>query len=291
MKIKRGLEDNLLEIFLYVFLTIFALLTLYPLWYVVMASFSSSSELMSHSGLLFFPLKPSLEAYKAILTYSKVWTGYKNTLILVVGGLGVQLVLTTIGAYFMSRKDIMLNRPITLLILFTMYFGGGMVPCYLNIRDLGLYDSLWAVILSMGLNTYNMIIMRTNFASIPRNIEESAEIDGANDLLILWKILLPLSTSIIAVMVLYYGVSNWNSWFNAMIYLNDEKKIPLQLVLRELLIQSQADKLQDMDSAAEKIDNTIKYAIIVVSSAPILMLYPFLQKYFVKGVMVGSVKG
>jgi len=290
MKIKHSLGDNLFEGFLYIFLIFFALITLYPLWYVIMASFSASGKLMAHSGMLFLPLDANLQSYKAIMSYSAIWTGYKNTIILVLGGLAVQLVLTTLGAYFISRRDVMLGKPITMMILFTMYFSGGLVPSFLNVRSLGLYDSLWAVILCGGISTYNMIIMRTNFAAIPRSLEESAEIDGANDITILIKILLPLSTSIIAVMVLYYGVANWNGWFNAMIYLNDESKKPLQLVLREIIIQNENDNLRTEDSV-NAVSETIKYAIIVVSSAPILLLYPFLQKYFVKGVMIGSVKG
>lgn len=289
MKIKSSLGDKTLEFSLYVILTAFAVVTLYPLWYVVMASFSSSKALMAHSGFLLWPLNANLDAYRTILGYAAIWTGYKNTLIIVFGGLAVNLVLTTLGAYFMSRRGVMLGRPIVLLILFTMYFGGGLVPCYLNIKSLGLYDSLWSVILSSGISTYNMIIMRTSFASIPRGLEEAAEIDGANDFIILLRILLPASTSILAVMVLYYGVANWNSWFNAMVYLSDETKIPLQLVLRNILIQNDLDNFAGEN--ANSVEETIKYAIIVVSSLPILMLYPFLQKYFVKGVMIGSVKG
>lgn len=289
MKIKTSLGDRCVDVFLYSFLTCFALITLYPLWYVVMASFSSSAKLMSHSGLLLLPLEPNLESYKTIIGYSAIWTGYKNTLFLVFVGLAVNLVLTTLGAYFISRRDVMFGRAITLMILFTMYFGGGLVPSYLNIKSLGLYDSLWSVILSSGISTYNMIIMRTNFASIPRSLEEAAEIDGANDFVILLRILLPVSSSIIAVMVLYYGVANWNAWFNAMIYLSDSSKIPLQLVLRNILIQNDLKEFQGDDTTT--VSETIKYAIIVVSTLPILLFYPFLQKYFVKGVMIGSVKG
>ena len=289
MKIKTSLGDRCVDVFLYLFLTCFALITLYPLWYVVMASFSSSAKLMAHSGLLLLPLEPNLESYRTIIGYSAIWTGYKNTLFLVFVGLAVNLVLTTLGAYFTSRRDVMFGRAITLMILFTMYFGGGLVPSYLNIKSLGLYDSLWSVILSSGISTYNMIIMRTNFASIPRSLEEAAEIDGANDFVILLRILLPVSSSIIAVMVLYYGVANWNAWFNAMIYLSDANKIPLQLVLRNILIQNDLNEFQGEDTTT--VSETIKYAIIVVSTLPILLFYPFLQKYFVKGVMIGSVKG
>lgn len=289
-RIKKTGEDYIVDISVHIILLLIGLLTLYPLIYVVSASFSDSDALMSYSKVLLLPVKPTVVAYQTILKYSAVWTGYKNTIIIVFGGLAVNLTLTTLGAYFMSRKNVFWGTPITFLILFTMYFNGGLIPRYLNIRDLGLYDTLWSVILSSGISTYNMIIMRTNFAAIPASIEEAAEIDGANDITILLKVILPLSTSIIAVMTLYYGVAHWNAWFDAMLYLKSREKNPLQLVLREILIQNQTDNMEVAESEAT-IEQTVKYAIIVVSSLPILLFYPFLQKYFVKGVMIGSVKG
>lgn len=290
MKIKKGFEDRFVEIFVYVFLTLFAVITFYPLLYVVAASFSDSDALLNYSGILWKPVKPTLEAYKAVIEYEMVWTGFRNTFFIVIVGLIVNLVLTTLGAYFMSRTDVYFKMPITMLMIFTMYFSGGMIPTFLNVRDLGLYDSLWSVILTAGISTYNMILMRTSFAAIPKSIEESAAIDGVNDFVILVKIILPLSTSIIAVMTLYYGVAHWNSWFPAMIYLQSREKAPLQLVLREILIQNQMDNLNAAEEGTT-IEQTIKYSIIVISTLPILLLYPFLQKYFVKGVMIGSVKG
>ena len=289
-RIKKTGEDYIVDFSVHIILLFIGIATLYPLIYVVSASFSDSDALISYSRMLLLPVKPTLVAYKTILNYSAVWTGYKNTIIIVFVGLVVNLSLTTLGAYFMSRKNVFWGTPITFLILFTMYFNGGLIPRYLNIRDLGLYDTLWSVILSSGISTYNMIIMRTNFAAIPASIEEAAEIDGANDITILLKVILPLSTSIIAVMTLYYGVAHWNAWFDAMLYLKSREKNPLQLVLREILIQNQTDNMEVAESEAT-IEQTVKYAIIVVSSLPILMFYPFLQKYFVKGVMIGSVKG
>lgn len=289
-RIKKTGEDYIVDTSVHIILLFIGLATLYPLIYVVSASFSDSDALISYSKVLLLPVKPTLVAYHTILKYSAVWTGYKNTIIIVFGGLAVNLTLTTLGAYFMSRKNVFWGTPITFLILFTMYFNGGLIPRYLNIRDLGLYDTLWSVILSSGISTYNMIIMRTNFAAIPASIEEAAEIDGANDITILLKVILPLSTSIIAVMTLYYGVAHWNAWFDAMLYLKSREKNPLQLVLREILIQNQTDNMEVAESEVT-IEQTVKYAIIVVSSLPILLFYPFLQKYFVKGVMIGSVKG
>ena len=290
MNLKRTAEDHVVDISVHLFLTLFTIMTFYPLVYVVAASLSDSAAFMSYPGFLLYPVKPTIAAYQTILNYSAVWTGYKNTFYIVALGLMVNLTLTTLGAYFLSRKNVYWRMPITFFIIFTMYFTGGLIPSYLNVRELGLYDSMWSVILTSGISTYNMIIMRTNFATIPTGIEEAAEIDGANDFVILIRVILPLSTSILAVITLYYGVAHWNSWFPAMIYLKTRAKAPLQLVLREILIQNQVDNISFSDDKAT-IEQTVKYAIIVVSTLPILLMYPFLQKYFVKGVMIGSVKG
>jgi len=287
-RIKPSKGDLVFSIVTYVLIIIATLVTLYPLLYVVMASFSSSNLLRGHSGPLWWPLGGTLEAYRAIIEYPKIWMGFKNTVFVVAAGLCVSLFLTTLGAYIMSRKNFWFGKVFTFLVLFTMYFGGGMIPTYLNIKSLGLYDSLWSVILIGGLSAYNMIIMRTNFQSIPTSLEESAYLDGANDITILVKIILPLSSNVIAVMVLYYGVTYWNSWFYPAIFLQDAAKVPLQLVLRDLLIENQTHALMD---DREQIDMTIKYSTIVVATLPLLCVYPFLQKYFVKGVMIGSVKG
>ena len=178
-------------------------------------------------------------------------------------------------------------------IIFTMYFSGGLIPSYLNVKSLGLDNTLWALILPNAMSAYNMIIMRTSFASIPDSLEESAKLDGANHFIIMCRIVIPLSGSIIAVIILYYAVTHWNSWFNAMIYLRDRTKYPLQLVLREILIQNDAGNMLDDFKALEQgsVAETIKYATIVVGTLPIMAVYPFLQKYFVKGVMIGAVKG
>lgn len=287
-KIKISTSDRVFSTTIYLIVVAIVVITLYPLIYVVMASFSNSNLLRGHSGLLWWPLGGNLDAYKAILDYPKIWMGFKNTLFIVIAGLGVSLTLTTLGAYIMSRKNFWFAKVFAFLVLFTMYFGGGLVPTYLNIKSLGLYDSLWSIVLIHGLSAYNMIIMRTNFQSIPDSLEEAAYLDGANDLTIFFKIYLPLSSSGIAVMVLYYGVTYWNSWFYPSIFLQDATKVPLQLVLRDLLIQNQTLQLTDKQT---NIDMTIKYSTIVVATLPLLFAYPFLQKYFVKGVMIGSVKG
>ena len=208
-------------------------------------------------------------------------------------GLAVNLILTTLGAFFMTIKGPLLKNAITFMIIFTMYFSGGMVPGSLNIKDLGLLNSLWALILSGGLSTTNLIIMKSAFQSIPDSLVESARLDGASYLQILIKIMIPLSKATMAVMVLYYGVSRWNGWFAASIYLNDSDLFPLQLVMRNILnmaTQMAGSTGAGYDELAQLVE-LIKYALIVVATAPILILYPFLQKYFVKGVMIGAVKG
>jgi len=207
------------------------------------------------------------------------------------------MVMTCLCAYVLSRRNVMLNKPITLMIVFTMYFSGGLIPTYLNIRDLGLIDSLWSLIIPGAISTYNMIVLRTGFASVPESLEESAKIDGASNIRILWQIIIPLSKASLAVICLYYAVGHWNSWFNAMLYINRRELFPLQLILREILINNDTSSMvndvtvQGGAGEASFVSETVKYAVIIVSTVPILCLYPFIQKYFTKGVMVGAVKG
>lgn len=269
------------------------LICLYPMLYVLFASFSNSEQLMAHSGLLFHPLGFDLASYKAVAENSMISSGYLNTLFIIIAGVSLNLTLTSLGAYFLSRKNIMLKNFVMGFITFTMFFSGGLIPFYLTVKNLGLYNSLWALVFPSAISTFNLIIMKTSFASIPASLEESAEIDGAGHFTVFIRIIIPLSKSIIAVMILFYGVGHWNSWFNAMIFLNDRGLFPLQLVLREILMQNNVDS---MTIGADIVDEiaiaeTIKYAIIIVATVPILAVYPFLQKYFVKGVMVGALKG
>jgi putative aldouronate transport system permease protein len=200
--------------------------------------------------------------------------------------------LTTIGAYFLSRKNVLWRTPIMFLIVFSMFFSGGLIPFYLTVSNLHLYNSLWALILPVAVNTFNLIIMRTQFASIPDSMEESAVMDGAGHFTILFQIMIPLSLPTVAVIVLYYAVQHWNAWFNGMIFLQDKELYPLQLILREIMIQSDSSYMVQSLGAAEQemYTETIKYAVVMVATLPILLLYPFLQKYFVKGVMVGALK-
>ncbi|MGI5893663.1 MAG: carbohydrate ABC transporter permease [Candidatus Merdivicinus sp.] len=268
--------------------------TAYPMYFVLIASVSDPASLLMHKGALFTPLTPmTTAAYELVLKNPMILTGYLNTIFILVFGVAINLVLTIMGAYFLVCKGVMFRNLIMFLIVFTMYFSGGMIPTYLNVQSFGLLDSRWALIIPGAISTTNLIIMRTAFAGIPDTLVESAKLDGASHFRIMCQIMIPLSIPTIAVMVLYYGVGHWNSWFNASIYLRDRKLFPLQLVLREILIANQTNEMMagaDLGEMAQ-ITELIKYALIVIATAPILVLYPFLQKHFVKGVMIGAIKG
>lgn len=277
----------------HVILLLLVFVTLYPFLYVVFASLSDSARMESYTGALWKPLGFSIAAYTAVLQNPSIGTGYLNTLFLVVVGTALNIAFTTVAAFVLSRKTFYFRRPITLMILFTMFFSGGLIPTYLVVKDLHLLNSLWSCILPGLVSSWNFMIMRTYFEGIPVSLEESAKLDGANDIVILLRIILPLCGPILAVMVLFYGVGQWNQWFAPMIYLQDHAKFPLQLILREILLANDTDSMltgvTDMDKKA--VGETIKYATVVVATVPILCVYPFLQKYFVKGVMIGAVKG
>ena len=276
-----------------VFLTLLSLLCLYPMLYVLFASLSDSRELMSHSGLLLAPLKFNTNAYISVFKNPSILSGYRNTLFILVLGTVYSVTLTSLGAYVLSRRNFLLRNFFMMAITFTMFFNGGLIPFYMVVKKVGLYNSLLSLIIPLGISTYNLIIMRTSFAAVPVELEEAARIDGASHWTILFKIYIPVSKAIIAVMILYYGVGLWNGWFYSMIFIADRNKFPLQLILREILIQNDTSSvmggvgMEDGFSVAE----SVKYAIIVVATVPILCIYPFIQKYFVKGVMIGAVKG
>lgn len=281
-------------VFNYVILTAIAIACLYPFYYVAAASVSNPEELMRHQGLILKPLgEMTLDGYRMVFSNKLVLSGFKNTFFVLFVGLVFNLVLTTLGAYVLSLKDLMLRKPLTILVIVTMYFSGGLIPTYLNVRDLGMLDSIWSLIIPGAITTSNLIIMRSAFLSVPDSLSEAARMDGANHIQILFKVMLPLVKATLAVMVLYYAVSHWNAWFQASIYLRTPSKYPLQLVLRNILVESQTgDMMQDIGAArSPQVQQLIKYALIVVSSVPIISIYPFLQKFFQKGVMMGAVKG
>ena len=242
---------------------------------------------------MLWPKEFTLEAYELAFGNSAILVGYKNTFIILTVGCALNVFLTVSGAYFLSRKDVFWKKYIFMFIIFTMFFSGGLIPLYLIVNNLGLLDSIWSVILVGGISTYNMIVMRTGFETVPESLVESAVIDGAGHMTILYKIMIPLAKPTIAVILLYYAVGHWNSWFNASIFLNNAEKYPLQLVLRNiLLINDTLSMTQGMsDSETWAAGETIKYAVIIIATLPILCIYPFLQKYFVKGTMIGAVKG
>ena len=293
MKIKQGIRSRIFDIANTLIMLAVAFVMIYPLYYVVVASFSNAEAYVRHRGMLWAPLEANLMAYQQAFKNPMLLRGYANTIFIVVVGVAINLVMTVIGAYFLSRKDVRLQKPIMILIIVTMFVSGGMIPFYFAVCDLGLRDSHWAIILPAAINTFNLIIMKTSFMAVPESLTESASLDGAGHIRTLWNIILPVTKSSLAVIGLYYAVEHWSSWFNAMLFLESREKYPLQLILREILIQNNVTEMADGGDVAGKafMKETIKYAIIVISTAPILCVYPFLQKYFTKGVMIGAVKG
>jgi len=267
--------------------------TLYPMWYVICASFTNNVYLVSHPGAVWWPVGFTTGSYKMAFEHPLILSGYKNILLILAISLPINIFLTLFCGYFLASKGMMFKGIIQFLIMFTMFFSGGMIPAYLNIRELGLFNSMWALILPGSISVYNCIICRTAIQAVPESLTESAYLDGANDLIIVFRIILPLIMPTIAVLLLYYGVGHWNAWFNASIYLTDNYKLPIQNVLRSILIAN-SNILNSAATDSDKINEfaeAIKYAAIVLTTVPVLCIYPFLQKYFVKGVMVGAVKG
>ena len=273
----------------YIITGLMALMCLYPMLHVLFASISDPIRLMQHTGVILKPLGFSLEGYKIVLKNPNIPVSYLNTIIYVVVGTSINILMTTLGAYALSRKGYMFKKTITLLIVFTMYFNGGLIPNFLLVKALGMYNTIWALVVPGAISTWNLIVMKTCFQAIPVSLEESARLDGANDFVILLKVFLPLSKATMAVMLLFYAVTQWSSWFNAMIYLSDRKKFPLKLIMREILIANSTSG-NTMDSDVMFLEEVVKYATIIVSTVPVLCIYPFVQKYFMTGVMMGSVK-
>ncbi|MBR3503865.1 MAG: carbohydrate ABC transporter permease [Clostridia bacterium] len=283
------------EWFNFVFMIVLCVVMLYPFLNVVASSLSNNSA-VSRGRVTFFPIGFNLEAYKAVVRYQHIWTGYKNTLLYTIVGTAINLVMTVLGAYPLSRKQFYGRSVFTFIVAFTMFFGGGLIPTYLIINAYGLLDTFWVMVIPGAISTYNMIIMRTFFQGIPVELEEAATIDGCNDMQTLWKVILPLSTASLMTIGMFYAVGHWNAWFNAVIYLRDSGRFPVQLWLRTIVLQNQVRDIVEgsgaVDTEAENlVADTIKFAVIVVAVLPILCVYPFVQKYFVKGVMIGSVKG
>ena len=293
---KKVSQDKVVYFINYVLLALLLVIELYPLIYIVSCSFSSGDALMA-GKVRFLPVDLTLDSYKAVFKYSSIWIGYKNSLIYTVIGTVISIVLTLFAAYPLSRTDFQGGNVFMGLFLFTMMFSGGLIPSYLLVKNLGLIDSMWAIVLPGAVSAYNVIVARTYFKqTIPNELLEAAQMDGCEDFKFFQKIVVPLSTPIIAVLCLWTAVGLWNSYFNPMIYINDEAKYPLQLVLRRILLLSQVNLAStNVDPLVIQknmyLSEMLKYGTIIISTLPLMIIYPFIQKYFVKGVMVGSVKG
>ena len=300
---KTKINNGIFNAVIYILLLLLAVIMLYPLIFVLSASFSDPKA-VAGGEMLLLPIKPSLEGYRYLMQYKEIWVGYGNTIFYMIAGTLLNLAATLPCAYAMSRKDLKGRKYLMIYFMITMYFSGGMIPGYLNIKSLGLLDTRGVILINGLVSTFNLIVARTYFmTSIPWEIQEAAVIDGCNDFQIFGKIIFPLSKAITVVMTLYYGVGRWNSYFVEMIYLKDRNKFPLQLFLREILTKSTFAKTamaDGMSFSAEQMmalikqadtANMIKYGGIVLSALPMLIIYPFLQKYFEQGVMIGSVKG
>ncbi|MBE7031191.1 MAG: carbohydrate ABC transporter permease [Ruminococcaceae bacterium] len=290
---KSSLSRKIFVFFNTIFMLLMITVSLYPLWYVFCASFSNAAKYMAHRGLLLWPIEWTWAAYEHAFEHPLILPSYLNTIFVVVVGTCLSILFSTIAAYFLSRKNVPFKRPIALLMTFTMYFSGGLVPFYFTIKTLNMDNSLWVLIIPSMLTMYNILVMRGGFDGIPDSLEDAANIDGAGHITTLFRIMFPLVLPTIAVVTLYYGVTYWNAWFNASIFIDDRKKYPLQLVLRQILISGNTNDMTLAADAGSKLalQETIKHAVSVIATVPILCLYPFLQRYFVKGVMVGAVKG
>lgn len=276
-------------------LTILFVIVAYPLILIISSSVSSSSAVVT-GGVKLLPVEPTLLGYQTVFRTKSVWTGYLNSFYYAVLGTSINLVMTCLAAYPLSRKDLRGRNLIMGLFTFTMFFSGGLIPGFLLVSDLGMMNTVWAMVLPGAISVYNMILARTYFqSSIPVELLEASQIDGCNNTRFILKVVIPLSKPILAVLCLYYAVGHWNSYLNALLYLNDARRYPLQIVLRDILMLTQVDFSESLDTEfllkQQEIATLMKYSLIIVASLPVLIAYPFVQKYFVKGVMIGSLKG
>lgn len=287
-------NDLIFNIILYSVSIIILLIVIYPLYFIIIASFSNPTE-VANGKVWFFPSQFTLDGYKEIMRHSELWVGYRNTIVYTVLGTLIGLAVNIPAAYALSRKDLVGRKAITFYFIFTMFFNGGLIPTYFTIRDFGLYDTFWVMVLPFSVVVYHIIIARTFFdSSLPQGILDAAQIDGCGNLRFFFQIALPLSKAVLAVIALYTAVSQWNAYFNALVYIRSEGLKPLQLVIRNILITNQAmagtgDGLAAQE--ARRLSELMKYAVIIISTVPIMCVYPFVQKYFSQGVMIGAIKG
>lgn len=293
-KIKKSREDKIFDFIIYTVAALLILITLYPMYFIVIASISNPTD-VSSGNIVLWPKGINMRGYEQLLNYKQLWVGYKNTIIYALLGTCMNLIVNISASYALSRKDLVGKKLITFYYLVPMFFGGGLIPTYLIVKNFNLLDTRWVMILPFSVITYYIIVGRTFFSNnIPDDLWEAAQIDGCGNLTFFFKIVLPLSKAVIAVIALWSAVGHWNAYFNALIYLRSDVLQPLQIVLRNILISNQTMSMMMTGTAATEARQAaelIKYGIIVVSSAPIMCMYPFVQKYFNQGVMIGAVKG
>lgn len=288
-------EEKIFDYINNTILFIILIIVSFPIIFVVVASFSDPFEVAA-GNVLIWPVGFQLDGYRRVFESKEIWMGYKNSIIYTTCGVVINLIMTTAGAYPLSRPDLKYKKIFTIIFTFTMFFGGGLIPTYLLINNLGILDTIWVMIIPGAVSVYNMLVMRTYFtSSVPFEIQQSAMMDGCSNIRTFWNIVLPMSVPIYAVMALFYGVGHWNDYFNALIYLSSRSKYPLQMFLREILVQNIVTNYMDESSEnimyMEMMRETLKYCVIIVASVPMLIAYPFIQKYFVYGMKIGALKG
>lgn len=294
-KVNPGIQDRIFYTVATVIVALLTLLVLYPIIYIVSASFSSGNA-VAQGKVWLWPVDFSLEGYKAVLRYKNVWIGYRNTIFYVIVGTFINVSVTMLCAYPLARKNLKGRSFFSFLFSFTMLFGGGMIPAYMLVKNLHMINTIWAMLIPGAMSVYNMIVARSFIQSnIPDELLEASKIDGCDDFRFFFQIVLPLSEAILAVLALWYAVGHWNAYFNAFLYLSDKELYPLQIFLKDILVNSQfdANMITDIETAIQQqnLKMLLKYSLIVISTAPLFVFYPFVQKHFVKGVMIGSVKG
>ncbi len=295
MKIRRTPSEIVFQIFNYILLTVICIICLYPLWHVLMASISNPILVFSRRGFFVIPIPPmTLKGYGLVLKNPNIPMSFLNTLFYVVVYVALSMALTIMAAYTLSRRGLFWNRLAMRLIIFTMYFQGGMIPFYLMVRNMGLMNTRASIILPIAVNTWNLIVMRTAFTGVPDSLIESAQLDGASHFRIAWTLVVPLSKATVAVIMLFYAVRMWNEWFNPSLFLSARTKWPIQLFLRDILLKNDTSSMTQLGTVGQSQQESyrliVKYCTIIVSTVPILILYPFLQRYFISGIMIGSVK-
>lgn len=289
----KSVGGMIFDVFNHILLALVSLACIVPVLHTLFCSLSDPVLLARHSGIMLWPQGFSLKGYELVAGNRSILSGYLNTILYVVVGTALSILLTSMGAFVCSRRQFRLRRPMMLMIVFTMYFSGGLIPLYLVVKGLGLLDTRMAMILPSAISAWNLILLNTAFSEVPVSLEESAKIDGANDFTVLFRIFIPVSRASIAVMLLLYAVGQWNSWFNAMIFLRSRDLYPLQLILKEILVQNDTSVMSTIANQSEMdiYRPLVKYCTVIVSIVPIIIVYPFVQKHFVKGMMIGAVKG